>query len=407
MLFENLEDRGFIYQTTDKSVVKKMINDQKTTIYLGVDPTADCLHIGHCMPLFLLRHLHKAGHKILIVFGGATAMIGDPTGKSDMRKMIDEQTVLANIEKIKLVVEKFFENTQENPITYLNNLDWFRGYDYINFMREIGVHFNVNKMLTSDAFTRRMQEGGLTFLEMGYMLMQAYDFLYLNRNYGCKLEIGGSDQWANILAGAELGRKINFLEEKDQDAFQGLTIPLLTNCDGVKMGKTEKGAIWVDSQKTSVLDFYQYFYNIDDKDCKKLFLLLTNLDTEQIQQILNSDIREAKHRLALEVTAIVHGYEQARIVQQTALAMFGGVSFENAPKYKNNSFPINICELMKNSGLTQSTSEARRLIIQGGVSLNGEKISDFNMQITRQMIGDGIVIKKGKKSFVKVVADAD
>ena len=403
MLFEKLEERGFVYQTTDKEKVKDMINNQKVTFYYGVDPTADSLHIGHCMSFFLIRQLQKAGHTPIIVFGGATALIGDPTGKSEMRKMIDEQTVLKNIENIKKLVKKFLYEDETHKIIFENNLDWFKGYDYVNFMRDIGVHFNVNKMLTTDAFTRRMETGGLTFLEMGYMLMQAYDFLYLNRKYGCKLEVGGSDQWANILAGAELGRKVNFLDGKDQDAFQGLTIPLLVNADGIKMGKTEKGAVWVDETKTSPLDFYQYFYNIDDRDCEKLFKLMTELSLNDISELINNDIREAKHRLAYEITAIVHGKDEAEKAQQTAKQMFSGNNFENAPEYIQTQYPINICELMKNCGLANSTSEARRLISQGGVSVNGEKLTDFNLQVTQQLVGEGYIIKKGKKSFIKVV----
>ena len=403
MLFEMLEERGFIYQTSNKEKVKEMLNNQKVTFYFGVDPTADCLHIGHCMPLFLIRHLQKAGHKTIIVFGGATALIGDPSGRTDMRKMISEETVLKNIENIKCIVKKFLYDDKENPVIYLNNLDWYKGYDYIEFMRDIGAHFNVNKMLATDAFTRRMEQGGLTFLEMGYMLMQAYDFLYLNKNYNCQLEVGGSDQWANILAGAELGRKINFQEGKDQDAFQGLTIPLLTNADGVKMGKTEKGAIWVDSSKTSVLDFYQYFYNIDDRDCERLFKLMTDLPLDEISSLINQDIREAKHRFAYEITKIVHGSEEALKAQQTAKQIFSGSNFDNAPEYAQSEFPINICELMKNCELVNSTSEARRLISQGGVSVNGEKLADFNLQVTEDMVSDGYIIKKGKKAFIKVV----
>ena len=403
MLFEKLEERGFVYQTSDKEKVKDMINNQKVKFYYGVDPTADCLHIGHCMSFFLIRQLQKAGHTPIIVFGGATALIGDPTGKSDMRKMISEETVLKNIENIKKLVKKFLICDEQHEVIFENNLDWFKGYDYINFMRDIGVHFNVNKMLTTDAFTRRMEQGGLTFLEMGYMLMQAYDFLYLNRKYDCKLEVGGSDQWANILAGAELGRKVNFLEGKDQDAFQGLTIPLLVNADGVKMGKTEKGALWVDEEKTPVLDFYQYFYNIDDRDVEKLFKLMTELPLNDISQLITNDIREAKHRLAYEITALVHGEENAKKAQQTAKEMFAGNNFDNAPEYNQVGFPVGICELMKNCGLAGSTSEARRLISQGGVSVNGEKLTDFNLVVNEDMINDGFIVKKGKKAFIKIV----
>ena len=269
-LFETLKERGYIYQTTNQEEVKKLLNGEPTVAYVGIDPTADSLHLGHCLPLVMAKYLQDAGHKIIIVLGGATAMIGDPSGKTDMRKMVTSDFVNKNRPGIEESISKFIRLDGDNPAIIVNNADWFKGYDYIDFMRDIGVHFNVNKMLSCDAYAKRIENGGLTFFEMGYMLMQAYDFVYLNKKYGCRLEFGGSDQWANILAGADLGRKLAIMEGKDAETFQAFTNVLLLNADGKKMGKTEKGALWVNKEKCSPYEFYQYFYNCDDRDVEKL-----------------------------------------------------------------------------------------------------------------------------------------
>ena len=255
-LYELLKDRGLIYQSTDEDKLKQLLNGKPITVYTGTDPTADSLHIGHCVPACIMRRLQQAGHKVIILVGGATAAIGDPSGKTEMRSMLTHEQLNKNIEKIKQGYSKFLNFDGDNPAIIVNNADWFKGYDYVNFMRDVGVHFNVNKMISNDIYAKRIEEGGLTFFEMGYMLMQAYDFLYLNKNYNCVLQWGGADQWGNIVAGAELGRKMNFIDNGNR-VMVGVTNPLLLTPDGKKMGKTEKGAIWIDKDKISAYDFYQ------------------------------------------------------------------------------------------------------------------------------------------------------
>lgn len=404
--FNVLQERGYYYQSTSKEDVEKLLTEKPTTIYLGIDPTADSLHIGHCFPMFMLRYLQDAGHRIIVLLGGATAMVGDPTGKTDMRKMVDEEFIESNHQKIKGIIGRFLKADGENPFVLVNNADWFKNYNYVSFMRDIGVHFNVNKMLATDAYARRLEEGGLTFFEMGYMLMQAYDFVYLNRNYDCKLQVGGSDQWANILAGADLGRKINLIEGKSEKDFQALTTPLLTNSEGKKMGKTEKGALWVDENKTSAYEFYQYFYNVDDADVEKLFKTITRVELLEIKQLMQGDIRLAKKRMAFEVTKIVHGEQKALQAAQVAEELFTNGSADNAPTVEidKNELPTNFATLAVLSKITNSKGEARQLVQQGGASLNGQKVENFDQPITQSDFVEGYaMIKKGKKTFVKVV----
>lgn len=403
--FKFIKERGFYYQSTGEKDLEKLLTEKPTTLYFGIDPTADSLHIGHCFPLFMLKRLQAAGHKIIILVGGATAMIGDPTGKKEMRAMVTADFINNNLQKIKKIISKFLKDDGENPYIFVNNADWYKGYEYISFMRDIGVHFNVNKMLATDAYAKRLEEGGLTFFEMGYMLMQAYDFVYLNRTYGCTLEVGGSDQWANMLAGAELGRKLNFMEGKPQEDFQAFTVPLLTTSIGTKMGKTEKGAIWVDENKTSPFEFYQYFYNIDDKDVEKLLKSTTELPLEEIALIMKGDIINAKRIFAFEITKAVHGEEKAREAQEKALALFSKGNLESAPEVavEKHAFPVDIVSLCALVGLAKSKSEARTLILQGGISLNGEKVEKFDIVLTQENAESGIVLQKGKKTFVKVI----
>lgn len=403
-LFETLVERGYIYQTTNEEQVKKILNGEPSCMYVGIDPTADSLHIGHCLPLIMAKYLQDAGHKIIIILGGATAMIGDPSGRNDMRKMVQGDFVEKNRAGLEKAISKFIKLDGENPALVLNNADWYKGYDYINFMRDIGVHFNVNKMLSCDAYTSRLASGGLTFFEMGYMLMQAYDFVYLNRKYGCRVEFGGSDQWANIVAGADLGRKLSIMEGKDPETFQAFTNVLLLNAEGKKMGKTEKGALWVSKEKCSPYDFYQYFYNCDDRDVKKLFKILTYLPLNEIESIMSSDIRLAKRKLAFEITKLVHGEEEAKKAEETAKALFnGGVDLENAPEIIIDEY-MPISDVIVKAGFANSKGEARRLVEQGGIIVNGERVQSFNKLLTAEDFQKGyMLLKKGKKNFVKVI----
>ena len=310
--FNYLKERGYVYQSTNEGAIKEKVNAQAPiTFYLGIDPTADSLHIGHFFALMMFRHLQKRGHKGILVIGGATALVGDPTGKSDMRKMLTKEEVAHNVEEVKNLAKRFIRTDGENPAIILDNSEWINSFNYVDFMRKIGVHFNVSKMLASDAYAKRMEKGGLTFLEMGYMLMQAYDFVYLNRKYGCTLEIGGSDQWGNIVAGTELSRKMNFHDEEhsyqDRPDTFGLTCPLLMTKEGKKMGKTESGTLWVARDKTTPYAFYQYFYNTSDADTEMLLKLFTDIPSSEIENLCRQDIVAAKKRMAFEVTKLVHG----------------------------------------------------------------------------------------------------
>jgi len=401
-LFEKLNERGYIYQATNLEEIKNMLNgEEKITAYVGIDPTADSLHIGHCFPLIIARYLQEAGHKIIVVLGGATAKIGDPSGKTDMRKMVTDEFVNSNYAKIEKIIGKFVDLTGENKAIILNNSEWFKGYDYIDFMRDIGVHFNVNKMLASDAYSRRIEQGGLTFFEMGYMLMQAYDFAVLNKKYGCRLEFGGSDQWGNIVAGVELARKMNYKEGTENKALEGFTHPLLTNYEGKKMGKTEKGALWVDANKTTPYEFYQYFYNVDDKDVENVMKLLTRISVEDIKKYLEGDIRIAKKIMAYEVTKLVHGKDEADKVLETVNNIFNNANFENMPSIELKiDSDINVVDLLFNAKLFTSKSEARRMIEQGAITIDDEKILDFKAMIP---VKTEYIVKKGKKTYLKVI----
>ena len=402
-LFETLKERGYVYQMSNEEKVREIVDGEPTTVYVGIDPTADSLHIGHFFSLMMIKYFQDAGHKVIVLIGGATAMVGDPSGRTDMRKMLTKEQVEHNLNEVKTLIEKFVDTKGENPAKIVNNADWFSGYDYVDFMREVGCFFNVNKMLTNEAYARRLEEGGLTFLEMGYMLMQAYDFVYLNKKYGCNLQIGGSDQWGNMTAGTELGRKIAFADGK-QHNLECLTCPLLTNSEGQKMGKTAKGALWVAREKTSVFDFYQYFYNVQDKDVETLLRLFTRIPLEEIKSLINEDIVKAKKRMAFEITKLVHGEEEAQSALKMSENLFrdGG---DDAPvvEIEKSEMPMNICDLIFRCNLAPSKSEARRLIQGGAITFKGEKVSRFDIQISSEEIGDGALLKKGKKSFVKVM----
>ena len=403
-LYETLKERGYVYQMSNEENVRKIVNGEPTTVYVGIDPTADSLHIGHFFSLMMIKYFQDAGHRVIVLIGGATAMVGDPSGRTDMRKMLTEEQVQHNLNEVKALVERFVETKGENPAKIVSNAEWFKGYDYVNFMRDVGTYFNVNKMLSNDAYARRMEEGGLTFLEMGYMLMQAYDFVYLNQKFGCNLQVGGSDQWGNMVAGTELGRKMAFADGKTHN-LECLTCPLLTNSEGQKMGKTAKGALWVAREKTSVYDFYQYFYNIQDKDVETLLRLFTRIPLNEINELVSSDIIKAKKRMAFEITKLVHGQDEAEKAVAMAENLFANGG-DDAPvvEIKKTSFPMGICDLLFACKLAPSKSEARRLIQGGAISFKNEKVERFDLSVALNDIGEGALIKKGKKSFIKVIA---
>ena len=397
-LYDTLKERGLLYQCTDEEELKKRLTSGvPITLYEGTDPTMDSLHLGHCIPYCILRRFQKAGHKVLLLMGGATACIGDPSGKSEMRNIMSKKQIENNIEKIKNSLKIFLDFDGENPAIIVNNADWFKNYSYIDFMREIGVHFNVNKMLANELYSKRMEEGGLTFFEMGYMLMQAYDFIELNRKYGCTLQYGGADQWGNIVAGVELQRKLNFANGTDVSLI-GATNPLLVTPAGVKMGKTERGAIWLDKDKISAYDFYQGIYQTPDACVEMMFALFTDIPMNEVREMIKNDIVSAKKELSYLITKFVRGEADAIEAQKMSENLFthGG---DDAPKFEvsRSECPINICDLLVKTSLTSSKSEARRLIEGGGISVDGEKISSIDL-----MIDKDVLLKKGKKAFIKV-----
>lgn len=407
-LFEWLKERGYIYQMTHPELTQERLDSgEPICFYLGIDPTADSLHIGHFFALMMFRHLQQAGHKGILVVGGATALVGDPSGKSDMRKMLPKEQVTHNIAEVIALAKHFISTDGPNPAIILNNAEWFSGYDYVDFMRNVGVNFNINTMLAADAYKNRLKEGGLTFLEMGYMLMQAYDFVYLNEKYGCTLEIGGSDQWGNIVAGTSLYRKMN-PNEDDRDTIVGLTCPLLLTKEGKKMGKTESGTLWVARDKTTPYDFYQYFYNVDDADVKMLLKLFTTIDSDKIEDITVSDIIEAKRLMAFEVTRLVHGEQAANEAVETAKSLFGGdAASDNAPAIDLEAKLIEkgmmAVDLGVISGLFGTKGEARRTIAQGGFYINGERVANAEATISVNDLDSGsILLRKGKKRYLKV-----
>lgn len=401
-LFEVLSERGLIKQATDIDKIKKMMSQDNLVVYTGTDPTADSLHIGHCVPACIMRRFQMAGHKVIILVGGATAQIGDPTGRTEMRKMLSKEQLAKNIESIKASYGKFLRFDGKNPAIIVNNADWFKNYSYTDFMREIGVHFNMNKMLTNEIYANRLAEGGLTFFEMGYMLMQAYDFLHLNKEFGCNLQWGGSDQWGNIVAGVELGRKFNFVDGKQRE-MEGITNPLLLTPEGKKMGKTEKGAIWIDETKISAYDFYQGIYQTPDACVEMMFALFTDRPMQEVRELIKTDIVKAKKILSYEITAFIRGKEDADKAQKAAEEVFVGSGKSenmNTVVCAKLSGGINVCELAAEVGICASRGEARRLIAQAGISIDGNKITDDKLAVK----AEEIVISKGKKIHLKVVS---
>ncbi|MBR0386991.1 MAG: tyrosine--tRNA ligase [Clostridia bacterium] len=404
-ILDILKDRGFIAQTTFEDELYEQLKTP-TTFYVGFDPTADSLHIGHYIPIMAMAHMQKAGHRPIALMGGGTAMIGDPSGKTDMRKMMTVETIDHNVECIKKQMSRFLDFSEGKAII-VNNGDWLRHLNFIEFMRDIGSMFNVNRMLTADCYKARMAtENGLSFLEFTYMLMQSYDFLQLFQRYDCRLEMGGNDQWSNMLGGADLVRR----KLEGAKAF-ACTFQLLLTHDGRKMGKTEAGALWLDPEKTTPYDFYQYWRNVDDQDVQKCLSLLTFLPMDEVRRLgalQGAEINEAKKVLAYEVTRLVHGEEEARKAQDGASALFGGSGdSSNVPTLEVTTEELaadsRITTLLVRSGLCKSQSDARKQIEQNAVSLAGEKVADPLASVSSDQIGGGLLLKKGKKGYCRII----
>jgi len=406
--FNLIKERGYIYQTTDEIMIEKLINGEPFTFYLGIDPTADSLHIGHFFALTLVRRLQKMGHHPIILVGGATALVGDPSGKKDLRTVLTKEQVDHNKQEVKNLVQRFVAMDGDNPAIIVDNADWINGESYIDFMRKVGIHFNVNKMLATDCYKNRLQEGGLTFLEMGYMLMQAYDFVYLNRNHNCVMQIGGSDQWANMVAGTELSRKMAIASGEEKPDIYALTCPLLVKADGEKMGKTATGTLWVSRDKTTVYDFYQMFINTYDEDVERLLAFFSDYSMDEIKNICNENIITAKKIMAYEITKLVHGEAEAKIAKETSESVFAGNITDNMPTASIEkvtiNMGINIIDLLTTVNIVTSRSEAKRLIEQNGIKLNGERIEGINQQITLADFKEqSLILQKGKKTYLKVI----
>jgi len=392
-VMDTLRARGFVKQTVFEEELYEKLGKESVPFYIGFDPTADSLHVGHFMQLIAMHHMQQAGHKPIILIGGGTAMIGDPSGRTDMRSMMTKETIRHNVECFKKQMSKFVSFEGENAAIIVDNGDWLLDLNYVEFLRDIGAHFSVNRMLSAECFKQRL-ERGLSFLEFNYMLMQAYDFLVLHQKYGCSLELGGDDQWSNILAGA------NLIRIKEQKPAYAMTFTLLTTSDGKKMGKTAKGAVWLDENKTTPYEFYQYWRNIDDGDVEKCMKLLTFLPLEEIEAFCahkDERINKAKEVLAYELTKEVHGEEKANVAQSQAKAAFGGGNAELLTKEIEGA--VTVVDAMVLAGIAKSKGEARRLIEQGGVSVDETKVTDCNMEIPSKEF----VLHKGKKVHVKII----
>ncbi len=405
-LYEELVARGLIAQVTNEEEISRLINEGKATFYIGFDPTADSLHVGHFMALCLMKRLQMGGNKPIALIGGGTAMIGDPSGRTDMRQMMTKETIQHNCDCFKKQMSRFIDFSDGKALM-VNNADWLLDLNYIEVLREVGAHFSVNRMLTAECYKQRMEKG-LSFLEFNYMIMQSYDFYALFQKYGCNLQFGGDDQWSNMLGGTELIRR-----KLGKDAH-AMTITLLLNSEGKKMGKTQKGAVWLDPNKTTPYEFFQYWRNVDDADVIKCLKMLTFLPLEQIQEMEHwegSELNKAKEILAYELTALVHGEEEAKKALDAAKNIFGGGNTENMPVAEItadifNDGQTDLMSIIVQAGLAASKSEARRAMEQGGVSVNGEKITDVKKMFTPDDFTEEFVLKKGKKNFRKVVYKA-
>lgn len=405
-VFDILKERGLIAQTTHEDEIRELLGKEKVTFYIGFDPTADSLHVGHFLQMVVMRHMQLAGHRPIALVGGGTGMVGDPSGRTDMRQMMTPEVINHNCECFKKQLSSVIDFSDDKAIM-VNNADWLLDLNYIEFLRDIGACFSVNKMLTAECFKQRLEKG-LSFLEFNYMLMQSYDFLMLSRKYDCKMELGGDDQWSNILGGVDLCRR------KDQNQVYGMTFTLLTTSEGKKMGKTAKGALWLDPEKTTPYEFYQYWRNVDDADAVKCLKLLTFVPMEQIREYEKyegAQLNEVKKILAYEITKMVHGLDEAEKAKSATEALFGGGSDDsNMPSTVVNKAEIEagigILDLLLEAKLIPSKGEGRRLITQGGISIDSAKVTDPAMVVTMDIFNDGkIIVKKGKKVYHKIIAE--
>ncbi len=401
-LFEELKERGLIAQTTNEEKVKELLDCGHSTFYIGFDPTADSLHVGHFVAMIVMSHMQKHGHTPIALFGGGTGLIGDPSGKTDMRKMLTKETVDHNIECFVKQMSRLVDFSDGRAIM-VNNGDWLLDLNYIQFLRDVGVHFSVNRMLAAECYKQRL-ERGLSFFEMNYMVMQSYDFYMLSEKYGCNLELGGDDQWSNIIGGVELIRR------KAQKEAYGMTFGLLQNSEGKKMGKTEKGAVWLDAEKTSPYDFYQYWRNVDDADVIKCMKMLTFVPLDEIREYEKSEgsaLNPVKERLAYELTTLIHGKDEAEKARSAARALFAGsgdgaeMPSTQIEESMLTDGAITVIDLMIKGGLVPSKGEARRLIEQGGVTVDDNKVSQMSASVTGEQLKGGVVVKKGKKVYHK------
>ncbi len=403
-VLDTLLERGYIKQFTHEEETRELLEKEKITFYIGFDPTADSLHVGHFITMMFMAHMQRAGHRPIALIGGGTAMVGDPSGKTDMRKMLTKEEIENNVASIKKQMEKFIDFSDDKAIL-ANNADWLLKLNYVDFLREVGVHFSVNRMLTAECFKQRLEKG-LSFLEFNYMLMQGYDFYVLNQKYNCKMELGGDDQWSNMIAGVELVRR------KAQGQAMAMTCTLLTNSQGQKMGKTVGGALWLDPKKTSPYDFYQYWRNVDDADVEKCLRLLTFVPMDEIKKLAaleGAAINEAKKVLAFEVTKLIHGEEEAKKAQSAAESLFGaGGNMDNVPTVKigNEQVGSLLLDILVAGKIIPSKAEGKRLVQQGGLSLNGEKVTDIKRTLNKEDFEDGVaLIKRGKKNFNKIIIE--
>ena len=402
--YDVLEERGYLKQCSHPEELRELLGKERLTFYIGFDPTAESLTVGHYVAMCVMAHMQRCGHRPIVLLGGGTAMIADPSGKTELRKLLTVEELDSNVESIKKQMSRLIDFEGENGAILVNNAEWLRNLNFMDFMRDIAVHFSVNEMLRAECYKQRY-ERGLTFFEFSYMLMQSYDFLCLNRKYGCELEMGGDDQWSNILGGADLIRR------KERKRAYALTTRLLTTADGKKLGKTEQGAVWLSKERTSVFDFYQYFRNIADADVKTCLSLLTFIPMDEVNALCaeGADINEAKRVLAYTVTSQVHGEEEARKAAEAAAALFSGKgSIEHMPTYAVTDADIeesgmSLTRLLVLSGIEKSNSAAIRSVKEGGISVDDVKVTDTHAVLDREKLSDGIILKKGKKTFVRLI----
>ena len=401
-VYDVLKDRGYLKQFTDEEAIKKLLGEEKITFYIGFDPTADSLHVGHFIAMMFMAHMQRFGHRPIALVGGGTAMVGDPSGRTDMRTMMTKETIAHNVACIKKQMEKFIDFSDGKAILE-NNADWLLGLNYIDFLRDIGAEFSVNKMLAAECFKSRMEKG-LSFLEFNYMLMQGYDFYVLNQKHNCKMELGGDDQWSNIIAG------INLVRKKKQETVYGMTCTLLTNSEGKKMGKTAKGALWLDPEKTTPHEFYQYWRNVADEDVEKCLALLTFIPMDEVRRLgalKDAEINKAKVVLAYEITKMIHGQEEADKAKAAAEGAFGGSGdMSNLPttEIEKANLGVSLIDYLTKNGILKTKSEGRRLIQQNGMSLNGDKVTDIGFALTEEIFKDNeAIVKMGKKKFHRIV----